>query len=69
MLGKAIPMSPDRACDVIVACCVLFNISKALKEPNVKIKKLDEVVDQPDQGQPDPVGAAVRDDIINNYFS
>ena len=65
---------PERACDIIVACCVLFNISKLLREPH-----LDQENDQDadDEGDVDVeghdvaanlTGDATRAEIISNLF-
>ncbi|PIK53051.1 putative nuclease HARBI1 isoform X2 [Apostichopus japonicus] len=35
LLGDGMQIEPQRACDIIVACCILFNISKDLKEPHL----------------------------------
>ena len=35
LLGHGMQIVPDRACNIITACCVLFNISKELREPHL----------------------------------
>ena len=63
-------MSPDKACDVIMACCVLFNISKELKEPQEDYDgERNEDVNPPEPDGNAPTGAAIRQEIINNYFA
>lgn len=69
LMGQGIPMSAPRACDIIIACAVLFNIAKDLKEPEQIIEvEPDEVPHHPaDQNQ--LTGIALRAELINNYFS
>ena len=63
-------MSPERACDVIIACCVLFNISKELKEPqeDYEGEGNEDVNPQEPEGN-ETTGAAIRREIINDYFA
>ena len=72
LLGDGMQIAPARACDIIVACCVLFNISKDLKEPQVDTQN--DLQLQPDPAEagapPDnDQGAAVRREIIANFFT
>jgi hypothetical protein len=72
LLGDGLQIEPTRACDIIVACCVLFNISKDLKEPHLDAH-LDQLV-PPDPhdavaDNDDIIGVAARADIINNFFT
>ncbi len=73
LLGHGLQIEPTRACDIIVACCVLFNISKDLKEPHLDPQN-DQAVER-DPDEPGAVnddnnhGAAVRANIITNFFT
>ncbi|PIK50175.1 putative nuclease HARBI1 [Apostichopus japonicus] len=72
LLGDGMQIEPQRACDIIVACCILFNISKDLKEPHLDPQRDQQVQPDPDEAgaAPDNVhGAAVRADIITNFFT
>ncbi|XP_072166404.1 putative nuclease HARBI1 [Diadema setosum] len=70
LLGQGIQMAADRACDVIVACRVLYNVSKDLNEPQVQIEEdAPEEADDEEQDGHEATGTALRRDIINNYFS
>ena len=57
--------TPEKACDVIKACCVLFNISKDdhIQQPYNHV---------PDDDHLDPVAAAAADDVlgtaVRNYI-
>ena len=68
-------MEPRYACHIVTACCVLHNISKALKEPNLDA---DNDVDVPVEAvYPEDVpdedgdigGQAVRAQIIADFFA
>lgn len=70
-LGMVMQITPARACDIIVACCVLFNISKDLKEP--QDHNYHDVI-HPEQnvanGVDDDIrGVAVRTGILSTTFS
>eukprot|EP00057_Strongylocentrotus_purpuratus_P007816 XP_011662290.1 PREDICTED: putative nuclease HARBI1 [Strongylocentrotus purpuratus] len=69
LMGQGIQMSAPRACNIMIACAVLFNIAKDLKEPEQVIEvEPDEVPHHPaDQNQ--LTGIALRAELINNYFS
>lgn len=62
--------TPQRACDIITACCVLFNISKDdhIQEPYHHVPV-------PDDGDPAPadagdvLGIATRNEIVHNFFT
>ncbi len=64
---------PERACDIITAWCVLFNISKDLREPNLDPDNYQHQVDE-DHNENDvaeeniAAGNAVRANIIDNFF-
>lgn len=65
-------IEPTRACDIIVACCVLFNISKDLKEPHLDPQNDRVVEPEPDDGGAagaDIRGTAVRAHIIAHFFT
>ncbi|XP_071804951.1 putative nuclease HARBI1 [Asterias amurensis] len=74
LLGHGMQIIPERACDVIVACCVLFNISKELREPHLDPEndQEDGAEDNEDNEDNDNAaavtGAAAREEIINNFF-
>ena len=71
LIGSGLHLSPVRACDVLVACCVLHNVSKDLKEPQ-EYQEMEGVAQVRQLRQPlDPVGggAVARRNIIQNYFS
>ena len=61
-------MRPDRAADVIMACAVLHNVSKQLRQPEVifDVAANDEVVEPVEHA---PNGAEARNAIIENHFS
>lgn len=72
-LSLGMRVSPERACMIIKACCILFNISKSLREPDF---------DDPDEDSDDnqheddgiqyngPLhdGTVKRNELINRYF-
>lgn len=70
LIGQGLSLEPERACDVIVACCVLFNISKQLKEPQEQLEDNgdDENPEQVNDQQNNLDGLLVRSDIMNNFF-
>ncbi|XP_038062959.1 putative nuclease HARBI1 [Patiria miniata] len=74
LLGHGMQIVPERACDIIIACCVLFNISKLLKEPHLDPEndQEDEEDDNEDVEEDEVVagvtGASVRARIITNCF-
>eukprot|EP00057_Strongylocentrotus_purpuratus_P005233 XP_003730494.1 PREDICTED: putative nuclease HARBI1 [Strongylocentrotus purpuratus] len=72
LIGRGLNLIPSRACDVIVACCVLFNLHKLYNEPEDE----DNAAIQP-QGRPlrahnddddEDDGRIARNEIINNFF-
>ncbi|XP_041469638.1 putative nuclease HARBI1 [Lytechinus variegatus] len=71
LIASGLQLSPERACDVIVACCVLHNVSKDLREPNYHEGGEEDVELPPIDQAYDPVGegAATRRDIIDTYFT
>ena len=72
LLGDGMHIEPARACDIIVACCVLFNISKDLKEPNLDPQNDHPILPEPEEAgaNADNIqGAAARAEIINNFFA
>ncbi|KAJ8049011.1 hypothetical protein HOLleu_01550 [Holothuria leucospilota] len=65
-------IAPPRACDIIVACCALFNISKDLNEPHLDPQNDQEVQHEADEmvvAAADVHGVALRADIIANFFT
>ena len=61
-------MRPDRARDVIMACAILHNISKDMRQPEVAFNvQEDKACQQPLQNAPN--GAAGQELIIQNYFA
>ncbi|XP_033646387.1 putative nuclease HARBI1 [Asterias rubens] len=72
-LSLGMRVSPERACFIIKACCVLFNISKSLREPEFD-GDLDEDADDnyEDEGiqynGPLHDGTVKRNELINRYF-
>ncbi|KAJ8049002.1 hypothetical protein HOLleu_01538 [Holothuria leucospilota] len=72
LLGDGMQIAPPRACDIIVACCVLFNISKDLNEPHLDPQNDQEVQHEADEmvvAAADVHGVALRADIIANFFT
>lgn len=72
-------MTPRRVCDVVVACSVLYNISKMLNEP-VDEEDVDEQPRNEEEGGNDVAeeynddheyqfGQMVQMDIVNDFFS
>ncbi|XP_072163239.1 putative nuclease HARBI1 [Diadema setosum] len=57
--GQGIPMAPERASKVIIACCVLHNLSKQMNEPqdNYEIEEADQPAVH-DQELNNPAGLA-----------
>ena len=67
-MGQGVQMWPDRARDIIMACAVLHNISKDMRQPEVGFNvQEDKECQQPLQNAPN--GAAVQELIIQNYFA
>ncbi len=63
-------MSPDRACKVIVACVVLFNISKSINDPYLGRQHNIDIVDMPDyDGAANLQGNVARDLLVANAFN
>lgn len=75
LLGHGMQIVPDRACDIITAWCILCNISKDMREPD-----LDPDGYQQEDGNLNDnnvadeniaaaaAGNAVRANIIDNFF-
>ena len=69
-MGDGLGHKPARACDMIIAMCMLFNISKFPRQPHLDV---DNDVDVPDNvdvpGAEDRrSGAVVRMQIVNDFF-
>ncbi|XP_072168617.1 putative nuclease HARBI1 [Diadema setosum] len=62
--------TPERCSEIIVACCILFNLSKIFNEPaDVEDHiEVDRVEAQGYDGDVHLEGVAARDDIVNNLF-
>ena len=65
---RGLRVSPERACETVVACVVLHNIAVIRKEraPHVPLVAAD-IVDPITLDQPS--GAAIRDAIADQFFS
>ena len=64
--------TPQKVCDVITACCVLFNISKDdhIQDPYNHVPDPDDAeLAPPAAAQNDVLGTAVRNNIVRNFFS
>ena len=71
--GPKVKNTPEKVCDVIVACCVLFNISKTdhIQEP-FDVNDLpppDGLGDVRAQAADDVLGIAVRNELLQNVFT
>jgi hypothetical protein len=68
-LRKGLRISPDRACKVVVACVVLFNISKEINDPYLGRQHLLIDIDVPDYNGPRNVpGNIARDLLTVDHF-
>ena len=68
-LRKGLRISPDRACRVIVACVVLYNISKDINDPYLGRQHQLEIIDVPDYVGPANIqGNIGRDRLVANAF-
>lgn len=62
-------MHPTNAKEVIIACAILHNISKDLRQPEVRFQLPDNDVDDVIPDIPNGVnGKAVRAQIVANFF-
>jgi hypothetical protein len=64
-------MAPEKACKVIVACVVLFNISKNLNEPYLGRQRQLEIIQIPDNNDHGPAvhqGNAARARMVATFF-
>ncbi|XP_061586279.1 putative nuclease HARBI1 [Cololabis saira] len=66
---RRLRVSPERACDIIVACVVLHNIALIRGEQHPAIQMDDPEEDQPIHPADVQDGRAVRDIICQNHFS
>ena len=62
--------TPQKACDIITACCVLFNIGKDdhIQEPYNHVP-IPEDAEQAPAAADDILGIAVRNEIVHNFFN
>ena len=68
-LRKGLRIAPDRACKVVIACVVLFNIAKEIQDPYLGRQHQLLDVDVPDYNGPENVpGNIARDLCAVNYF-
>ena len=69
-LRRGLRVTPGRACKIIVACTVLFNISKMLKEPYLGREHNIDDVEMPDyDGEENIPGNVARDLLVANSFT
>lgn len=63
--------TPEKACDIITACCVLFNISKDdhIQLPYNHVPDDDDGDDPAPAAADDLLGTAVQNDIVRNLFA
>lgn len=70
--GEGLHCRPDKACNVITACCVLFNISKELREPHLDARNDEDIQPEPvfpAEAADDVTGTATRQAIVNYFFN
>ena len=68
-LRKGLRIAPDRACNVIVACVVLFNISKVINDPYLGRQHQLDIIEVPDYDGPANIqGNIDRDRLVANAF-
>ena len=68
LLGQGLQLTPKRACDVIVAYCVLFNMSKLFKEPEEDIEVELPQIDHEINDEGNLAGLDIRNEIVNNLY-
>ncbi len=68
VLHLEIRMSPERACTVIAACCVLHNIAIDHSEPLPEFEGDGDWNEDAEEFVGVETGQAVRDHIANTYF-
>lgn len=68
-LHAELRVEPGRACKIILACVVLFNLSKDFPGIEREVEEEIEEVEEDGQGGNAENGNIVRDAIINNFFS
>lgn len=64
-------MDPSRACKIILACVVLFNLSKDLADEEDDHDTTEEAEDNVEEGannNNENNGYTVRDTLVNNFF-
>ena len=63
-------MSPERACNIIVACVVLFNIAKDINDPYLGRQHNLDLVEMPNyDGAANIQGNVARDLLVANAFN
>lgn len=69
-LRRGLRVSPERACKIIIACVVLFNISKEINDPYLgRQHRLDDV-EMPDYDGPMNIqGNVARNLLVHNVFN
>ena len=76
LLGHGMQIVPEKVCDIIFACCVLFNISKQLRGPHLDPED-DQQENEEDAVDGENVeddiaaaanGAVARAEIVHNFF-
>ena len=68
-LHSELRVEPGRACKIILACVVLFNLSKDFPEFEREVDEENEDGEEDGEGGNAENGSIVRDTIINNFFS
>lgn len=74
LLGHGLQYRPERACRIITACCVLFNIAKRLRQPQVEEEEEQQEVEADQEADEDEANrmvdvaaVAVRAEIIRTF--
>ncbi|XP_041470028.1 putative nuclease HARBI1, partial [Lytechinus variegatus] len=72
LLGHGLQIRPNRACNIITACCILFNISKRFRQPAADDNEDDHMIDDNMEGEinrerGDAAAIAVRAQIVQSF--
>nr|XP_054770416.1 putative nuclease HARBI1 [Lytechinus pictus] len=72
LLGHGLQIRPNRACSIITACCILFNISKRFRQPAGDDNEDDHMIDDNMEGEinrerGDAAAIAVRAQIVQSF--